>query len=34
MYYALHPWPANLASCIAEAAASYAVLELGVRRAA
>ncbi len=28
------PWASNLAACIAEAAATYAVLERGVRRAA
>jgi hypothetical protein len=29
-----YPWPSNLASCIAEAAATYAVMDLGLRRAA
>ena len=34
LYQRSPTWPKNLASCISEAAATYAVLELGVRRAA
>jgi len=34
VYVRAVPWHRNLASCIAEAAATYAVLERGVRRAA
>jgi hypothetical protein len=33
-YVRVVPWASNLAACIAEAAATYAVLERGVRRAA